>query len=242
MATSLPLPESSAPAGRSIAPLWHTLLLVIIMLGISALGADQERQAMSHRARVSMYLLTMGVEWLTVAFALWGVRRQKRISVRELIGGKWQRPEDFLLDLAIATGFLLVSFLVLGGLGYAMGLSKQVEDVKKLAFLAPHGVLEIALWLAVSCTAGFCEEVMYRGYLQRQFAAWTNIAWVAVIAQGMMFGASHAYEGGRRMVLIAIFGMMFGIVALMRKSLRPGMITHAGYDIIAGLALTVLSK
>lgn len=242
MATSLPLPESSAPTGRSIAPLWHTLLLVIIMLGISALGADQERQAMSHRARVSMYLLTMGVEWLTVAFALWGVRRQKRISVRELIGGKWQRPEDFLLDLAIATGFLLVSFLVLGGLGYAMGLSKQVEDVKKLAFLAPHGVLEIALWLAVSCTAGFCEEVMYRGYLQRQFAAWTNIAWVAVIAQGMMFGASHAYEGGRRMVLIAIFGMMFGIVALMRKSLRPGMITHAGYDIIAGLALTVLSK
>jgi membrane protease YdiL (CAAX protease family) len=83
---------------------------------------------------------------------------------------------------------------------------------------------------------------MYRGYLQRQFAAWTNIAWVAVIAQGMMFGASHAYEGGRRMVLIAIFGMMFGVVALIRKSLRPGMITHAGYDIIAGLALTVLSK
>lgn len=242
MATSLPLPESSAPTGRSIAPLWHTLLLVLILLGISALGADQERQALSHRARVSMYLLTMGVEWLTVAFVLWGVRRQKRISVRELIGGKWQRPEDFLLDLAIATGFLLVSFLVLGGLGYAMGLNKQVEDVKKLAFLAPRGALEILLWLAVSCTAGFCEEVMYRGYLQRQFTAWTSVAWVAVIAQGMMFGASHAYEGGRRMVLIAIFGIMFGIVTLMRKSLRPGMITHASYDIIAGLALTMLTK
>ncbi len=242
MATSLPIPESTAPEGRSIAPIWHTALLVIIMLGISALGAGQEKAGLSHRARVGMYVLTMCVEWLTVAFALWGVRRQKRITVRELIGGKWQRPEDFLLDLAIAIGFLLVSFLVLGGLGYAMGLNKQVEDVKKLAFLAPRGALEIFLWLALSCTAGFCEEVMYRGYLQRQFAAWTNMAWVAVIAQGLMFGASHAYEGGRRMILIAIFGMMFGVVVVIRKSLRPGMMTHAGYDIIAGLALSVLAK
>lgn len=242
MATSLPIPESTAPQGRSIAPLWHTALLLIIMLGISALGAGQEKVGLSHRARVSMYLLTMGVEWLTVAFALWGIRRQKRITVRELIGGKWQRPEDFLLDLAIAIGFLLVSFLVLGGLGYAMGLNKQVEDVKKLAFLAPRGALEISLWLAVSCTAGFCEEVMYRGYLQRQFAAWTNMVWLGVIAQGLMFGASHAYEGGRRMILIAIFGMMFGAVVLLRKSLRPGMMTHASYDIIAGLALSVLAK
>lgn len=242
MATSLPAPESTGPQARSIAPVWHTVLLVFVMLGISALGADQEKHLLSHRAKVSMYLLTMGVEWLTVAFVLWGVQRQKRITVRELIGGRWQRPEDFLLDLAIGIGFLLVSFLVLGGLGYAMGLSKQAGDVKKLAFLAPRGALEISLWLAISCTAGFCEEVMYRGYLQRQFAAWTNMAWVAVVAQGLMFGASHAYEGGKRMILIAIFGMMFGIVALMRKSLRPGMMTHAGYDIIAGIALSVLTK
>src|SRR3954468_212147 len=242
MATSVPVPDSTAPQGRSIAPLWHTLLLVLIMLGISALGAGQERHALSHSARVSMYLLTMGVEWLTVAFAIWGVRKQNRISVRELIGGKWERPEDVLLDIAIAMGFLLVAFLVLGGLAVALGLNKQPADVQKLAFLAPRGAFEITLWIMVSCTAGFCEEVMYRGYLQKQFAAWFNIAWIAVIAQGLMFGASHAYEGGKRMMLIAVFGMMFGILAVLRKSLRPGMMTHAGYDIIAGLALSIFTK
>jgi uncharacterized protein len=242
MATSLPVPESTAPQGRSIAPVWHTLLLILIMLGISALGADQERYALSHSAKVSMYLLTMGVEWLTVAFAIWGIRRQNRISVRELIGGRWDRPEDILLDMAIAAGFLLVSFLVLGGLAVALGLNKHPADVQKLAFLAPRGGLEIFLWLLVSCTAGFCEEVMYRGYLQRQFTSWTNMAWVGVIAQGMIFGGSHAYEGGKRMMLIAVFGMMFGILVVIRKSLRPGMMTHAAYDIIAGIALSVFTK
>jgi hypothetical protein len=44
------------------------------------------------------------------------------------------------------------------------------------------------------------------------------------------------------MVLIAVFGMMFGIVALLRKSLRPGMMTHTGYDIAAGIALRVFTK
>jgi len=242
MATSLPVPESADPPVRSIAPLWHTLLLIIIMLGISALGANQERQALSHSARVSMYLLTMGVEWLTVAFAIWGIRKQNRISVRELIGGKWERPEDFLLDVAIAVGFLLVSFLVLGGMAIALGLNKQTADVQKLSFLAPRGALEIFLWILVSSTAGFCEEVLYRGYLQRQFTSWTKLAWVGVVAQGLIFGGSHAYEGGKRMLLIAIFGMMFGIVVLLRKSLRPGMMTHTAYDVIAGIALSVFTR
>jgi len=246
MESTVPVPETitppSAPQGRSIAPIWHTLLFVVIVLGISALGANQDRSALSHRGRVSMYLLTMAMEWLTVAYLFWGVRKQKRITLRELIGGKWERPEDLLLDMAIAAGFLLISFLVLGGLAVALGLNKQPADVKKLSFLAPRGMLEITLWILVSSTAGFCEEVMYRGYLQKQVAAWTNMAWLAVIAQGLVFGASHAYEGGKRMLLIAVFGMMFGIVALLRKSLRPGMMTHASYDIIAGIALRVFTK
>jgi membrane protease YdiL (CAAX protease family) len=242
MATFVPVPESSAPQDRSIAPVWHTLLLVLIMLGISALGSNQERHTLSHSARVGMYLLTMGVEWLTVAFAIWGIRKQNRITVRELIGGKWERPEDVLLDMAIAAGFLIVSFLVLGGLAIALGLNKHPADLQKLSFLAPRGALEIVLWILVSSTAGFCEEVMYRGYLQRQLTAWTNLVWVAIIGQGLIFGGSHAYEGGKRMLLIAVFGMMFGVLAFIRKSLRPGMMTHAAYDIIAGLALSVFTK
>ena len=244
MATSIPASpaEPIEPVKRSIAPAWHTILLVAIMLGVSFAGADRERHVLSHGQRIGMYVMTMTAEWLVVAFVIWGVLRHKRITLRELIGGRWNRPEDVLLDIAVAAGFLLVSMITLAGLGVALGLNKQVAEAQKLAFLAPRGGLEVLLWICVSSTAGFCEELIYRGYLQRQITAWTNAAWIGVVVQGLLFGCSHGYEGPRRMLLIAIFGMMFGMVALWRKSLRPGMFTHAGYDIIAGLVLRMIAK
>jgi membrane protease YdiL (CAAX protease family) len=36
-------------------------------------------------------------------------------------------------------------------------------------------------------------------------------------------------------VKIAIFGMLYGLLALWRGSLRPGMIAHAGSDILSGI-------
>lgn len=242
---SIPLSQPAEPiepVSRGIAPAWHTVLLIAIMLGVSFAGADRERHVLSHTQRISMYLMTMAAEWLVVAFVIWGVCRHHRITIRELIGGRWSKPEDVLIDISIGIGFMFVSMITLAGLGVALGLNKQVGEAQKLAFLAPRGALEVFLWICVSSTAGFCEELIYRGYLQRQITAWTNFAWIGVVTQGLLFGCSHGYEGPRRMLLIAIFGMMFGVVALWRKSLRPGMFTHAGYDIIAGLILRMIAK
>jgi hypothetical protein len=50
------------------------------------------------------------------------------------------------------------------------------------------------------------------------------------------FGGGHLYQGGRSAILIAVYGLLFGILAEMQKSLRPGMITHAWHDGFAGLA------
>jgi membrane protease YdiL (CAAX protease family) len=56
----------------------------------------------------------------------------------------------------------------------------------------------------------------------------------------VVFGASHGYEGFARMVLIAIYGFMFGLLAWWRKSLRPGMIAHAWHDGLSGAVLRML--
>ena len=39
------------------------------------------------------------------------------------------------------------------------------------------------------------------------------------------------------MIVIGIYGMFFGILAHLRKSLRPGMMAHAFQDSIAGIGL-----
>ena len=81
------------------------------------------------------------------------------------------------------------------------------------------------------------EEIIFRGYLQRQFGALGRNAIVGIVASGILFGLAHGYQGPRMMVVIGVYGIFFGILAHFRKSLRPGMMAHAFQDSIAGIGL-----
>src|SRR5580693_7215237 len=87
-----------------------------------------------------------------------------------------------------------------------------------------------AFWAAV--TAGFCEELVFRGYLQRQGLALTGSVALAVLTQGVLFGVAHWYQGVKMVIVITALGIVFGIFANWRKSLRPVMIAHALADIV----------
>jgi hypothetical protein len=50
-----------------------------------------------------------------------------------------------------------------------------------------------------------------------------------------LFGVSHGYQGVEACVKIAIFGGLYGFLALWLGSLRPGMIAHGGSDILSGI-------
>jgi VanZ family protein len=53
--------------------------------------------------------------------------------------------------------------------------------------------------------------------------------------QSVLFGVSHGYQGVRACVTISVYGLFFGALARMNRSLRPGMIAHAWTDVAAGL-------
>ena len=42
------------------------------------------------------------------------------------------------------------------------------------------------------------------------------------------------------LIMLAVFGALFSLLALFRRSLRAGMIAHGWHDLIAGLALALL--
>jgi CAAX protease family protein len=91
------------------------------------------------------------------------------------------------------------------------------------------------LWLALSASAGVCEEIVFRGYFQKQFHAFTGNVALAVVLQALVFGAGHAYQGMKQVVVISVLGALYGVLAAWRKSLRPGMIAHAWSDVFGGL-------
>ena len=236
-----PAPAPDKPA--LIAPLWHTLLLTALILGNSLLGSSKVGAVHGSGSRLLLYGGTFITQLVLILLVWFGIRL-RGVRMRDLIGGRWETVEAFLLDVGIALGFWIVALALLFGLRVALGtidlhnLQKSTDDaVRLLGPIAPHTYLEAGLFVLLSVCAGLFEEIIFRGYLQRQFSALGRNAVVGIVVSAAIFGLAHGYQGPRMMIVIGVFGAFFGILAHFRKSLRPGMMAHAFQDSIAGFAL-----
>lgn len=251
----------SAPS--TIAPVWHTILLVAAIIAISIHGASRLSAIHGELNRLATYGFTAATELAMLAWVIFGLRLRK-IPLRSLLGSFSFNIHSIALDLGVALLFWIVSLMVLGTLSVAWSgveaalthrppashasghipLSpdpSRLEAVRELARLAPSNEKEIAAWALLCLLVGFVEEIVFRGYLQRQFIAWARGGVTAgVLVSAAIFGAAHGYQGARSMVLLSVFGVLFSLLALDRRSLRPGIFAHAGHDFFAGLALAWL--
>lgn len=217
----------------------HTIGLLLIIAAVGYFAYRMIHPMPAARANhLFSYSASIVWEWAAVGYIAWGIRRTGK-SLRDLVRGSWQTVRGFLVDLGIAFGFWLAALVVLGILNHFLHASGSREAARALA---PQGPLESLLWVALSTTAGFCEEVIFRGYFQRQLGAWTRNAPAGVVLSAALFGAAHAYQGSRGTLLIGAFGLMFGILAESRRSLRPGIMVHAWHDTITGLLMRFVPK
>ena len=231
--------------GGLLAPWWHTALMVLLILGLSVAGVRQLRNFGDQPLHlIANYSLTIGYEWVLAALAVWGLHLRK-FPLRQLLG-EW-RPgiRSWFADLGMALVFWAGALLALAVLGNALvKLSGSHIDPQKIGGitqkLAPVTGLEMMLFLVLSISAGICEELVFRGYLQQQFARMGHSVWAGVALSALVFGGAHGYEGVAGVLLIAAYGAMFGVLALLRRGLRTGMIAHAWHDSISGLALVLL--
>jgi uncharacterized protein len=228
---SSPVENESAPGHRLIASPWHTVL-VASAIGINAyfgtLRAAASRDA-ANVHRPAIYGRTMLVEWLLLALVLTGVWLH-RSPMSAVLGDRWRSARQVLNDLGIAIAFLVLSVLVVSILGphsHSAGTNPGVR------FLMPQTAGEKYLWVLLALSAGICEEAVFRGYLQHQFAAFSRNIPVGIFLSATLFGISHAYQGLRPALLIGFGGLMSGTVAWWRRSVRPGMIAHTLQDLLA---------
>ncbi len=94
--------------------------------------------------------------------------------------------------------------------------------------------------------AAFGEEVFYRGYLMSRFAQFMGegkIAWgVALVAQAVLFGIAHLYQGPAGAVGIGIGALISGLGTLVwGRNLWPAIIAHGVLDTL-GFTLLYLGK
>lgn len=226
--------DANFPSGLTsrplIAPVWHTILFIAIFAGLSIVGGffqhsvkQHPEATVPHGNALPGYISVVVFEWLLVLYVRMGVHK-RGIRLRDLVGGRWATPKDVMKDIALgaalwAMWMALMNPHVLGG------------GTNAAQALLPQGMLESLAWIPVAVSAGFCEELAFRGYLQKQFQAITGSGGWAVLIQAIVFGVGHLYEGLGQVGRVMLFGVLFGLLASWRKSLRPGMMTHAWSDI-----------
>ncbi len=259
-AGAAPLQLETADLPKPIAPVWHTVILIVGMVLLSVSSAKEFSGGAASVDRLQTYALTVTTELFMLGWVYFGLRLRK-IPFRSLLGSI---PGDFrsiTVDLGIAMVFWIGSLIVLGTIGIFWTVTEaaithrslfpsgkplapdaaQQQTLHTLLQLAPANGREIAAWIVVCIIAGVVEEMIFRGYLQRQFTAWAKGAVAAGVAgSALLFGAAHGYQGARSMVLLCVFGVLFSLLALFRRSLRAGMIAHSWQDICAGLVLALL--
>jgi uncharacterized protein len=236
--TARPAVSTTGSSDSGIAPAWHTAIVLFVMLGVSLVGARVDLRAiLGMHGRVANYLFAIVIEWATVAFIWWGVNR-RGVRVSDLVGGSWARGINVLRDFGIGIAFILI----FGGAVQVLSNLLKVVPPQGLRDMMPQTWFEMIAWVPLSLTGGFCEELIFRGYLQRQFSAFTHSLAGGIVVQAIAFGLGHGYQGWKLMSLIAIYGACFGLLAHWRHSLRPGMIGHALQDTAGGLLARFLTR
>lgn len=246
-----------------IAPVWHTVVLVAAVVLLSLTGANQmagDRGATVNR--FGTYGLTVGTELLMVAWVYLGLRLRK-IPFRSLFGSTTGGLRTLAIDLGSAFVFWIASLMILGTIGLFWTATEaaikhhsliphagqsvtpdasEQHTLRTLTALVPRNAQEVAAWVLLCMVAGFAEELVFRGYFQRQFAAWSRGSIVAGVAvSAALFGAAHGYQGVRNMLLLAVFGALFSLLTLFRRNLRAAMFAHSWHDLVAGLLLAFLN-
>lgn len=232
-------PSASSASLGIIASPWHTLSILLIFgyFGFhrgtpqQAVTPESAQAALSHAVVLRGYLIAIATEW-GMAYWVWAGVHWKGGNLRDLTGGRWKTWKSVALDVAIAIPFWVVWEFT------AWLVHRAVDRIQTptAPYQPPAGFLEVSLWILLSISAGICEEIVFRGYLQKQFHAVTRSIAAAVLLQGAIFGLAHSYQGWKQVVVIAALGVLYGALAAWRRNLRANMIAHAWSDIYEGWA------
>ena len=221
-------PRAEVPS--LLAPPWHTRALVGLMLAVAGAavglgaGASPSDVASPVAAYLPLAIVNVGLLLYTCRVGL-----ERSILGRVFSQGPydWRRVR---VDLACAVGVALALIVAESALQSLLGLPESTAAHA----LLPRTLAEKLAWLLVAVIVGVSEEVVYRGYLQRQLAALSGWLPFGVLAQALLFGIAHGEQGGWAVARFAVYALGLGWLAAARKSLLPCALGHVVVDLLAG--------
>lgn len=190
-------------------------------------GRTQPRLRFYRRSMIELWLLTPVV----LCWWLWSGRAATAVGLG--IPGGWAFWVGAIVVVALATALGRQVAVVRSSAEARAQVQKQFRGIP--ALMVPRDKRERRMWVGLSLTAGFCEEVLYRGFLM-----WYSMMWLpkeaAVLASAVVFGAAHLYLGwGAGVLRATVAGVVLGVAYLVTGTLWVPIALHAMVDVTSGL-------
>jgi uncharacterized protein len=209
---------------------WATLAVLLIGYpGLSLFGNGQDPLALLRSLDQTMLMIML----VATIFVQWAIFLLNYIAVyverTGLAGVGLKRLR--LLDFAWAGSFLLAANLILSGLAWLLGqLGHPMAG--EVGLLIPKDPTGQVVWFFVAITAGFCEEIAFRGYIMTRLRLTfsLNSWWLPTVLSAVAFGLCHSYQGGTGLIVITVYGGLFSLLYIYTGSLWPCIIAHFFQD------------
>jgi len=155
------------------------------------------------------------------------------------------RAKQLLLVAPLLAGalFTLYLFVLVPVVTY---FTQQPIDYSQLDQFRSNLAAIVGLILFSWISAGFGEEILFRGYLMRQFTKFFGNGIISIVLNiilfGILFGWIHMYQGISGQIVTGILGVLLATTFHIRKNdLWFNVAVHGFFDMIAFVAF-FLSK
>jgi membrane protease YdiL (CAAX protease family) len=214
-------------------------ILLFLGLAVPLLGRRRVRQLMQMPSttkmdRLSLYASTLAFQWVAAGVILW------RTSAHEI---RTSQLGLAIPNLALTvTVSVVLSALIL--LNQVMGLRRLVAQPEKIQGILPKLALKLfpqddverLVFFALVTTVALCEELIYRGFVQRVFQDWSRgSVIVAVLGSAVLFALAHLYQGRRGLASTLTIGLLFSTIRAWTGSILPCVVAHFVADITVGM-------
>jgi len=145
-----------------------------------------------------------------------------------------------LLSSAFGVFYQAVSLVVLDPL--AAHLTGVTQDLSNFAVIRGNSRLLMRYLIVVWTVAAFGEEFVFRGYLLNRIAQLQENShaarWMGVVFSSILWTFVHFYQGVAGAMLIAVHGVVFGVLyVLTGRNLWVPIVVHGVYDTTALLLI-----
>lgn len=170
-------------------------------------------------------LLACWIEYGKDAFKSLGFQRSNLKALRLLV----------VAPLIAGMMFILYWFVLIPGVTYLTGqpMDFSLFEPYKGDLTAVMSLLPL-IWIS----AAFGEEILFRGYLMRQFTKFCGSSKASILLNivlfGVIFGWVHAYQGISGQIVTGIVGILLATIFYFRKyDLWFNIAVHGFFDTIA---------